>query len=411
MFLIDWVQHAVGHGGFHTGRARVAGGADFNWIFDCGAKKTAVFDAYLKTWATQNPQPIDWLFVSHFDTDHVSGLDTLMSRAVVRDVMVPYVNERELALQLLHEVSRGNLGRAVFELAADPATFFLARGAERVTFFRGRAPDSAAAVVGRRPDRPRGEDGWTLKIDPPPVALPTPARFYSNPSDPSRVLLMDTETDMTAVNGPAFLRLKPHRAPITPYAHRGLMKALQALVGEIPWQKHRPGLGDLAFAIALHARTASGRAALRKLFRAHVGSSNRSSLSLLSMPVLQDETDAHWHRLGPAEPNWGEGEVVWMNTGDAELLNVKDLDAWTDTFTPLLDKVQVLALPHHGSDKNSDDAFQKLCPAALLVAHVKAGSSKHPGLNVAAFAGERLACVTDQAGSEVRLHFRQPWWV
>jgi hypothetical protein len=109
---------------------------------------------------------------------------------------------------------------------------------------------------------------------------------------------MDNETDMTVVRGPAFLRLKPYRAPITPYTHRGLMKALQGLVGEILWQTHRPGLGDLAFAIALHARTATGRAALRKLFNAQIGSSNRSSLSLLSMPVLHDKQNTHWHRSG-----------------------------------------------------------------------------------------------------------------
>lgn len=410
MFSINWTQHAVGHGGFHTGRARVEGGPEFNWIFDCGAKKTAVFDAFLKAWTTQNPQPIDWLFVSHFDTDHVSGLDTLMSRAIVRDVMLPYVNERELVVQLLHEISRGHLGRSVFELAADPATFFLARGAERVTFFRGRGPRGETSVGGERPDGPRGEHCWALKIEPPPVALPTPAQFYSSPFQPPRVLLMDDETDMTAVQGAALLRLKPYRAPITPYAHRGLMKALQALVGEIPWQKSRPGLGDLAFAVADYARSATGRADLRKLFKAHAGSSNRSSLSLLSMPVLQDEAHAHWHRSGPAEPNWGDGEVAWVNTGDAELLNAADLDSWEDAYAQLLRKVRVLALPHHGSDKNSDDALQKLCPEALLVAHVKAGSPKHPGLNVAAFAGGRLACVTGQAGSEARLHFYQPQW-
>jgi|GEM_PF-1601458 len=407
MFSIDWVQHAVGHGGFHTARARVSGGANFNWIFDCGAKKTAVFDAYLKAWTAQNPQPIDWLFVSHFDTDHVSGLEALMSRVVVRDVMVPYVNERELALQLLHAVARGNLERTLFELAADPAAFFLSRGADRVTYLRGRRPDGEPSVGGRRPDRPPDRDGWTLKINPPPVVLATPARFHSIPRQPPRVLLIDNETEMTAVHGPALLRLKPYRAPIRPYSHRGLMKALQALVGEIPWQTHRPGLGDLAFAIALHARTATGRAALRKLFNAQVGSSNSSSLSLLSMPIQHEKRDAHWHRSGPAEWNWGEGEVAWVNTGDAELLDVKDLNSWESAYAHLLAKVRVLALPHHGSDKNSDDAFQKLCPEALLVAHVKGGSSKHPGLNVSAFAAERLACVTGQTGSEVHLQFWQ----
>lgn len=408
MFSVDWVQHAVGHGGFHTGRAHASDGDAFNWIFDCGARKTSAFDAWLKAWTNHNPHPVDWLFISHFDTDHVSGLDTLMSRTVVRDVMVPYVNERELALQLLNEVSRNNLQRSVFELAADPAGFFLARGADRVTYFRGRRSDGDAVFRGEGPDRPRREDGWNLKIYPPPTALPTPERFASRVSGEARVRLMDDEADMMAVKGAALLRLKPYRAPITPYAHRGLMRDLQALVGQIPWQTQRPGLGDLAFAIALHARTPAGRAGLRKLFKSYVGSSNRSSLSLLSMPVLHDETDAHWYRTGPAGSSWGGGEVAWVNTGDAELLDPSDLNNWKDAYAHLLSRVQVLALPHHGSDKNSDDAFQKLCPQAMLVAHVKAGSLKHPGTLVSEFAGKRLACVTGNPGTEARLHFRQP---
>ncbi len=113
MFTVDWTQHAVGHGGFHTGRARVNYNLQFNWVFDCGARKFATFDTFLKDWTTSNQQPVHWLFISHFDNDHVSGLDTLMSRAVVHDVMVPYVNEHELALQLLYEIARGNLNRSL----------------------------------------------------------------------------------------------------------------------------------------------------------------------------------------------------------------------------------------------------------------------------------------------------------
>jgi hypothetical protein len=408
MFTVDWTQHAVGHGGFHTGRAQVDDALDFNWIFDCGAKKTAIFDAFLKAWTLQNQQPIDWLFISHFDTDHVSGLDTLMSRAVVRDVMVPYVNERELVLQLLHEIDRGNLDRAFFELVADPAAFFLGRGAERVTFFRGRRRDGEPTADGPRPERPRDQKGWVRKITPAPRDLPAPQGFRTRPGQPSRVQVIDDECDMAVVHGPVGLRLKPHRAPIAVHAHKGLMGALQALVGPIPWKSTRPGLGDLAFAIAHHARTATGRAALRKLFKAYVGSSNRSSLSLLSTPYVQDETYAHWGRSGPLAPHWDDGVPAWMNTGDAELLDPADLNDWDDTYAHELAKVRVLALPHHGSDKNSDGALQALCPGAVLVAHVKAGSAKHPGLDVAAFAGERLACVTNQAGAEVRMHFWLP---
>ena len=91
MIDVRWVQHPIGHGGFHTGAMISPDNPPFTWIFDCGAKRTAKFDAYLRRWLQRHPQPIDWLFISHFDTDHVSGLETLMSRAVVVDVMVPYL--------------------------------------------------------------------------------------------------------------------------------------------------------------------------------------------------------------------------------------------------------------------------------------------------------------------------------
>src|SRR5690349_1832684 len=141
MFEVDCVQHAVGHGGFHTGEARLDGLAPFRWAFDCGAKRTARFDEYLKAWLRIQSGPLDWLFISHFDTDHVSGLETLMSRLPIRDVMVPYVNDRELALTLLHEIGRDRIERWFVDLLADPAEFFLSRGAERVTFLQGRRPD------------------------------------------------------------------------------------------------------------------------------------------------------------------------------------------------------------------------------------------------------------------------------
>lgn len=89
MISIHWVQHPIGHGGFHTGHLSDETGATFNWAFDCGSRRTSKFDDYLELWTSHRHSTLDWLFISHFDTDHVSGLDTLMSRSVVRDVMVP----------------------------------------------------------------------------------------------------------------------------------------------------------------------------------------------------------------------------------------------------------------------------------------------------------------------------------
>jgi hypothetical protein len=408
MFDVEWTQHPVGHGGFHTGRILANCSRQFNWIFDCGSRKTAMFDKFLKRWVIQNQEPIDWLFSSHFDTDHVSGVDTLMSRAKVRDVMVPYVNEQELVLQMLHEIDRGNLNRAFFELVADPAAFFLGRGAEGVTFLRGPQPRGEPTLDSPPGEGPGDERVWT-HLSPTPEQLRVPTKFRGSEG---RVQLIEGECNLIVKQRAAdLLRLKPYRAPIEPHTRRGLVAALRDRVNKKNSStRGRPGLGDLAFAISQHARTASGRADLRKLFINYAGSSNRSSLSLLSVPIStlneSDNNVPFWQVTSPARSRCCTGAKGWLNTGDAELLDDGDLSDWRNFYRNELSDVRVLSLPHHGSDKNSDEKFRELCHQdAVLTAQVKAGAKKHPGPAIRDSAGERLACVTDQAGTDVRMHF------
>lgn len=405
MIDVRWVQHAIGHGGFHTGMMTSPDYPPFTWIFDCGAKRTAKFDVYLCRWLQRHPQPIDWLFISHFDTDHVSGLETLMRRAVVVDVMVPYFNERELAVQLLYEAGRDSLSRTLVELAADPAGYFLSRGAERVTFLNGGPSERPELVEG--PGRPPPEGrGWEVKCYPPPRDLKSPGWAKTGSIGESAVRIIDGECDLSIVHAGEGIRFKPYRAPLDASTHRSLIGAIQALTGGSVASLGRPGLGDLAYAVATYARTAAGRKALRDQFKAYVGSSNRSSLSLLSIPVSSADL-RHWHVARPFERWRGDdGEPAWLNTGDAELLAPSDLDDWEDCYSSDLDAVQVLGLPHHGSDHNSDASFQALCPNATLTAHVNSRSKKHPGFDVAFAAGSRLTSVTEDPETRVEMGYR-----
>jgi hypothetical protein len=141
-------------------------------------------------------------------------------------------------------------------------------------------------------------------------------------------------------------------------------------------------------------------------FKGYAGSSNRSSLSLLSIPYVADASKAGWDVVRPFSHAFGGGgEAGWLNTGDAELLDPGDLADWKDTYAVELGCIRVLALPHHGSDLNSDGELQQLCPKAVLAAHVKLDAKKRPGLDVTEAAGDRLACITEQPGSELRLWF------
>lgn len=259
-----------------------------------------------------------------------------------------------------------------------------------------------------RPEGPEDQGNWRTKISPGPTDMPAPRVFRAASGSASRIRLVEGPCEITVVRGSVGLRLRPYRAPITPNVHRGLIANVQSIVGKAAVTKGRPGLGDLAFAIAHHARTAVGRKGLRTLLAEHVGSSNRSSLSLLSAPFLQTGINACWEVFQPRVTAWGIGTAAWVNTGDAELLAASDLGDREANYRPDLTEVRMLALPHHGSDKNSDGALLNLCPNAVLVAHARAGARKHPGVEVSHLAGGRLALVTEEPGTAVHMRVLTP---
>jgi Metallo-beta-lactamase superfamily len=410
---ITWQQHAVGHGGFHTGRMVDEDGTRFTWIFDCGARRHKAFDdEYLRPWLRRQRDPIDWLFVSHFDLDHVSGLDTLMSRAVVRQVMIPYVGDEELVYVFLEEIARDNLERTLVELVADPASFFLSRGAQRVVFLNGGEPRGPGGEAPGGPEDADGSSGardrgWKEYIDKAIITAAAPAWAATTIGRGPVGVIDGGSCAVNISRGRLGLRLKPYRAPITAAAHSSLLADIQALLGagHSP-STGRPGLRALAYAIAQHARTSAGKAALRALHKKHVGSSNRASLSLLSEPFGYDPSNCYWHvDTSTRYTSFGRGGA-WLSTGDAELLASADLADWQICYASELSHVRVLSLPHHGSDRNSDDQLQALCPDAVLTAQVKSTSKKHPGSDVTLAAGDRLACVTEDASSRVMMWFR-----
>lgn len=407
MFFVHWEQHPVGHGGFHSGYLQDANGPTFRWAFDCGSRMTRKFDSYLRVWTRRHQQPLDWLFISHFDSDHVSGLDVVMGNTVVRDVMLPYLNDRELAFLLLHEIARDTLSRSIVELTADPAAFFLSRGAARVTYLRGdnSRDDPDAAPVDFDP--PEGDRGWRSKIWPPPRAVSTPM-WAVRPDGTPPVRVIDGGTcEISVLHQTYGMKLKPYRAPVLAHLRRSLILALKSLVGTtvIPLAG-RPGLGGLAYAVANYARTQANRHALRALFKTYAGSSNRSSLSLLSEPIANDAENTSWDVRGSNFWSHGSGVPAWVNTGDAELLGSGDLADWQRNYAPELPRVRAIALPHHGSDKNSDAKFAALFPHAVLAAHVKSKSSKHPGSAVITASGRQLTRVTEDCGSKLSMSFQ-----
>lgn len=88
--------HPVGQGLFCSGAVRHGqGGNVFRWVYDCGtasANKQQILTRELDALAmTSDSQTrIDLVAISHFDSDHVNGLVTLLARFKVTDLLLPY---------------------------------------------------------------------------------------------------------------------------------------------------------------------------------------------------------------------------------------------------------------------------------------------------------------------------------
>lgn len=99
--------HAVGHGAFYTEHL-VCGGQESNIVYDCGCFEIAktgfspsgfklkINNAIDKEFAPGTE--ITALFISHFHTDHINGVEHLLERCKVKKIFIP-----KLSLSILVE--------------------------------------------------------------------------------------------------------------------------------------------------------------------------------------------------------------------------------------------------------------------------------------------------------------------
>ena len=122
---------------------------------------------------------IDLLFLSHFDSDHVSGIATLAKRAKVGTVVIPYLDELDRIAILAHASATGKLTSTLVGAVSDPPSWFRGRGAMRVVEIGQGGPSTRSVFVsvdpGLPPDTGDARFGDAILIDPKGqvVSLPT----------------------------------------------------------------------------------------------------------------------------------------------------------------------------------------------------------------------------------------------
>ena len=159
--------HPAGHGTFFSGHIRSPHSSDFVWVYDCGSKRRAHLNGLVRDFqktlssnggATSNS--IDLLCLSHFDSDHVSGLDLLFRAGFhVKTLALPYAHLHDRLRQAsdLNEDAVANAGE-VAALLLDPVNYLAMRGhldrIDQIVVIRGGNSDDEEGVPEEEPQSP-----------------------------------------------------------------------------------------------------------------------------------------------------------------------------------------------------------------------------------------------------------------
>jgi hypothetical protein len=366
---VKMVQHAVGQGGLHCGELTL-GHKPLRWVYDCGSNQADALKREISSIAEGDE--IDLLFLSHFDSDHVNGVDLLLSQVKVHEVVLPYLNEETLVAIIARDAARGALTGVLVEAVSDLAGWFGSRGVETVTFV-----DSSDEGEGDGPDVPealdRGGDGdcstkWTGDTE-------SVLEFSSVTEVGEGVARMRRVTQ----NG-TLLVITPGghlNWVLIPYVHKpsaALMKAFNdALVAEFGNGMHKK-------IIAQSAKDPEVRKKLRNCYDELWVDHNLISMSLYSGPISQERLDIDI-RICTRRPYWHmhhewPGCGGWMLTGDAHLNGLRRRQRFLKFYSRFIGLINMLMLPHHGSIHNHSDELLHALPE-LRVGFAAAGPNSY----------------------------------
>lgn len=378
-------QWPVGQGCFATGYIvgqSTSNGPEiaFNYVYDCGARSRARVNEAVRLFARETPN-VDALFVSHFDDDHVQGLDRLLAECRIDSVYIPYVDQKSIVLDIIDRAVQSDVipTTTTLQAALDPESWFTSRGAGRVIRI-GRGPGwtPGDGPVSPREPPPPGES--IRRLDTQSKGLPL--TVFGTPRVHAEIARQDDPNggrdqsvgNAEYVSGMAISLsdgLFPIGWQLIPYVHP-LPQVNYARFRHV-MRKHlrlKPRTQITAAFLLEKLRTEAGRKAIRACYDALIpyGASrehNRISMSLYSGPLGGNAV--HWSNNLPSD--WYiNGVGGWIGTGDAKL-KISDIwTEWSQFYGRQLPETSTLLLPHHGSNRNFHPELANLSKTHVYIA-------------------------------------------
>lgn len=403
MMDVALTQHPVGQGAMMSGLLTIAGGR-FHWVYDCGSNQTEALNREIAIVAARGD--VDCLFLSHLDSDHVNGIDRLLMATPVKEVVLPFLNDLDRLLAAAHDDASGALSGTFLTFLGDIEGWFGARGVERVTFIMPRDDDDGDVGDGEGPELPRfGADGegsilakWWSRAEGPRPSIDQSSAGNVGPR--LQRLEVMASLHLYAANGMIDWHLLP-------YAHRPSDAKLSAF-RKAMYRKFGPKYPSRLKAMLADAQI---REKVRDCYDLIWADHN-----LVSMALYAGPTDcSSWGGECLHPPGWwrdGSVQAVgWLGTGDMQLNSVRRRTAMIEHYRSVLDQVNVLGLPHHGSHRNFHASLPGVMPKMTqCVAAAGPNGYGHPSAGVreaVQSSGREFLQVSDEGQSVLRWRHRR----
>jgi beta-lactamase superfamily II metal-dependent hydrolase len=366
-------QWAVGQGGFWTTsgvyHARPSS-RSFELVYDCGSSTSGGLDHSFRTYRPANGK-IDYLFISHLDVDHTSGLDQLLARYQVNTVVMPLLTPAATLLIAARFAAHGDLEDQVVGLLTDPGTYLRERGVQRVILVQaapeipqGEAPNSAAPDEPPRERRPDAGEFRDIIVRTP------PGNALSNPFAHAEVVPYATTFWLSGADHRPFWQLSPYVHPFEPLRIGRFMQSAFALLDQAGAAGENASVSTSLKSILSSAQR---RSDLKRLYKLVRSDHNSNSMSLFSGPYRASRNAVYQIDSSIADGQidhalFDSPRLGWMQTGDSTLARESYRRAWVSHYEKLLPRVSVMVLPHHGSKHNFPRELLSISAAPVALA-------------------------------------------
>ena len=326
------------------------------WLYDCGSNQRRSLRREIRQVATS--ASIDFLFVSHLDSDHINGINRLLAKVHVSEVVLPYLKELDLALLISRDSANGRLSRRFTDFAMDPSGWFFDRNVSRVSFIKGKSDDGSS------------EGGFDLPVGPPDDSARTLTYKWSHSptkvSQGGRVQYFDTKAIVQITSGPQVIWV------LVPYAHRPPARGVHRFLRRM---RARFGRRISIPAIVDALRTPAGRTNLRFCYDAIWVNHNFVSMSLFSGTLTRPRRTT----ILPRSIRTASTEIGWISTGDSNMAVTKRREAFLNYYRRVHGHVGFLVLPHHGAlDSFHPDLLRRFPNLSVGIAAAGPNGYGHP---------------------------------